>query len=197
MESLLPLAAFAFVTSVTPGPNNLMLAASGIGFGLRRTVPHLLGVGAGFALLLLVCASGIGAVITALPGATELLKIAGSAYLIYLAWQLRHSGLSRTDGPGAARPMSFMAAVLFQFVNPKAWVMALTCASVFLPELGTGMRAILLLTLVAAAVNLPCVGTWAVLGASLRRLLHQPVWAPGFSTLVVGLQLYAALAIWI
>jgi threonine/homoserine/homoserine lactone efflux protein len=196
MEPLVGLITFAFVMSVTPGPNNLMLAASGIGFGLRRTVPPMLGVSAGFALLLLVCASGVGVLVTAAPGVEPALRLAGSAYLGYLAWTLRHLGV---DAPDAVdrRPMSFAAATLFQFVNPKAWMMALTAASVFLPQLGTGGEAILLLTAVAVAVNLPCVGTWAVLGAALRAFLGDPRRRKYFSALVVGLTLYAAAALWI
>jgi threonine/homoserine/homoserine lactone efflux protein len=196
MEQLLPLASFAFVSSITPGPNNLMLAASGIGFGMKRSIPHLLGVSAGFAALLVVCGIGVGAVLMELPSAAVVLKMAGTGYLGYLAWTLRSNGVAGTTEAGA-RPWSFAAAAAFQFANPKAWIMALTCVSVFLPALGTGWTALGVLCLVACAINLPCVTTWALAGSAIRTVLHDARWQRGFSTLVVALTLYAAVALWI
>ena len=196
MESLLPLASFAFVASITPGPNNVMLAASGIGFGMRRTLPHMLGVSVGFALLLAVCGLGVGALVMEVPAATLSLKIAGSAYLVYLAWTLR-GNLGVGADAARSRPMSFAAAAAFQFANPKAWVMAVTCASVFLPDLGSGWQALALLCLVATLVNLPCITTWALIGSGIRNVLGDPLWRRRFSALIVVLTLYAALAIWL
>lgn len=196
MEPLLPLAGFAFVTSITPGPNNLMLAASGVEHGLRRTIPHLLGVCVGFGALLLLCGLGVGAVILQLPAAGLVLKIAGSGYLLYLAWALRTPGGPGTDRKGA-RPLSFRAAATFQLANPKVWVMCVTCASVFLPTIGSGWAALGVLCLVTCSVNLPCVTTWALLGSTIRSRLHDPRWQRRFSTVVVALTLYAAVAIWL
>jgi threonine/homoserine/homoserine lactone efflux protein len=196
MEQLLPLASFAFVSSITPGPNNLMLAASGLGFGLKRSIPHLLGVSVGFAALLLFCGLGVGAVLMELPSAALALKVAGTGYLAYLAWTMRGNTVS-TGTRAGARPWSFAAAAAFQFANPKAWIMALTCASVFLPGLGTGWMALALLCLVACAINLPCVATWALLGSSIRDTLNDARWQRRFNAIIVGLTLYAATAIWI
>ncbi|MEZ5559476.1 MAG: LysE family translocator [Pseudomonadales bacterium] len=199
MDALLAVGSFAFVTSITPGPNNLMLAASGIGFGMRRTLPHLFGVSAGFLLLLLACSAGIGALVTELPGVATVLKATGSAYLLYLAWRLRTIG---TGGYGsgsgsAARPMSFTGAALFQFANPKAWVMGLTAAALFLPDLGSDWRAVALLCLVMSAVNLPCVSSWALLGAAIRNRLANPRWQRTFSTGIVALTVYTAVSLWL
>jgi len=199
MESLLALVSFTFVASITPGPNNLMLAASGIGFGLKRTVPHMLGVWAGFALLILTCGLGIGALLMQTPAAATALKVAGSGYLVFLAWKLRGNLLAAgAAGAGArARPMSFTAAAAFQFANPKAWLMGVTAASVFLPGLGSDWQALLLLCLVVSGVNFPCITSWAVLGSTIRARLADPVWQRRFSGVMVLLTLYAAVSIWL
>ena len=205
METLLALASFIFVASITPGPNNLMLAASGVGFGLRRTVPHMLGVCAGFAVLVLTCGLGVGALIMQSPTAATALKVAGSGYLVFLAWTLRGNavgaGSADADAGRAAgrpaRPMSFAAAAAFQFANPKAWLMGVTAASAFLPALGGAWRALALLCLVATLVNAPCITSWALLGSTIRARLGNPAWQRRFSGVMVILTLYAALSIWL
>ncbi len=202
MDALLPLTTFLFVASITPGPNNLMLAASGAGFGFRRTVPHMLGVSAGFALLLLACGLGIGALLTRNAAAATAIKLAGTAYLLYLAWMLRGrrplgGGGPSEGGDAHARPMSFLGALAFQFANPKAWLMGVTGASMFLPDLGGGLAALGLLCLVGCAVNLPCITTWAMLGSAIRGMLRDNRWQRRVSGTMVALTLYAATAIWI
>lgn len=198
IEALLPLASFAFVSSITPGPNNIMLTSSGIWFGFRRSLPHMLGITFGFGVLLAVCAVGIGELVVAVPSLVTLLKMLGCGYLLYLAWQLRRMGVSG-DSERAARPMGFWAAAMFQFANPKAWVMAITGASAFLPALHQQVAglAILLYCLVFCIINLPCVSVWAVAGAMLRRYLEQPLWRLAFAAVMVVLTLYSALAIWL
>ena len=198
IEALLPLMSFAFVSSITPGPNNIMLTSSGIWFGFRRSVPHMLGITFGFGVLLAVCAFGIGELVVALPQVVLLLKAAGCAYLLYLAWQLRRMGVAGT-GERALQPMSFGAAAMFQFANPKAWVMAITGASAFMPLLHKqpAWLAILIYCLVFCAINLPCVSVWAGAGAVLRRYLERPLWRIGFAATMVVLTLYSALAIWL
>jgi threonine/homoserine/homoserine lactone efflux protein len=196
VETVLALASFTFVASITPGPNNLMLAASGIGFGLKRTIPHMLGVCIGFLVLVLVCGLGIGALLMQSPTAATGLKVAGSAYLVYLAWRLRGNAIA-SGGTARARPLSFAAAAAFQFANPKAWLMGITAASAFLPGLGDDARALALLCLVVSLVNFPCVTSWALLGATIRARLEDPVWRSRFSALMVVMTLYAAAAIWL
>ncbi|KAF1042487.1 MAG: Cysteine/O-acetylserine efflux protein [Herbaspirillum frisingense] len=197
MEAFLPLISFAFVSSITPGPNNIMLTSSGIWFGFQRSVPHMLGITFGFGVLLALCAFGIGGLVIAVPELVLLLKALGSAYMLYLAWQLR--GMRVAGGAGAAiRPMSFWAAAMFQFANPKAWMMAVTGASAFMPMLHNHpvWLAILLYCLIFCAVNLPCVSVWAWAGALLRRYLERPLWRIAFVVVMVLLTLYSALAIW-
>jgi len=194
MESFIPLAVYAFVSSITPGPNNIMLTSSGIRFGFVRSIPHMLGITCGFGLLLALCATGIGSLILAVPSIHLLLKLLGSGYLLYLAWQMR-SMVFREDN-GRAQPMSFYGAALFQFANPKAWVMAITGASAFLPLIEPVWLAIALFSLLFCAVNLPCITVWAGTGAILRRYLAQPRWQRLFCVVMVTLTVYSAMAIW-
>lgn len=197
MELLfVPIATFAFVTSITPGPNNIMLASSGVNFGFARTVPHILGVAVGFGALAMLCALGIGAFILALPAAYLALKIIGSAYLLFFAWQLRAISLDANAATTAA-PMSFGAASLFQFANPKAWVMAVTGAVAFMPTAPPLVPAALLLSGIFVGVNLPCIATWAALGAWLRRFLTDPRRRQLLSAVLVLLTIYSAVAIWL
>jgi threonine/homoserine/homoserine lactone efflux protein len=196
MELLLPLASFAFVSSITPGPNNLMLSASGIAFGLRRTLPHMCGVWVGFPLLLVLCGSGVGAVLVRYPALGVALKTIGTAYLVYLAWTMRNALEPRTVG-ASARPLKFVEAVAFQFVNPNGWVMAVTAVSVFVPDVEPRWRAVAFMCAVFTLINLPCVGSWAVLGATLKGWLANPRRRKFCSAGIVVLTLYAVVAMWV
>jgi threonine/homoserine/homoserine lactone efflux protein len=168
----LPLATYSFVMSITPGPNNVMLTASGANFGFRRTLPHLFGVTSGFAIQVGSVCVGLGALFQRWPGLQTVLQWAGAAYLVYMGWRLL--GASMANANASARPIRFLEAAAFQFVNPKAWVMALTASALFLPaELSLAAGAAYMAGL-AAAVNLPCVMVWALFGSSMRRFLMQP-----------------------
>ena len=194
MEIWLPLMSFAFVASITPGPNNLMLSASGVAFGLKRTIPHIAGTLMGFLLLLVLCGSGVGALVVEYPGAALALKLVGSGYLLYLAWVLR--GAFAIEAVHAeARPLSFVQAFLFQFVNPKGWIMALTAASVFMPSLGPG--ALALFCLIFAAISLPCVLLWTGLGVTLRHVLAAPRERGIAAFVLAGLMLATVVMIWL
>ncbi|MCJ7993287.1 LysE family translocator [Rhizobium cremeum] len=171
--TLSALVGFAFATSITPGPNNMMLFASGVNFGFRRTIPHMLGIGVGFLSLLIGVGLGLGALLATIPLLYTGLKIAGGLYLIYIAWKI---GTSRTlsDGETAARPMTFLGAAAFQWVNPKAWVMAVTAMSVYI-DAENYFWSVMIVGLVFAAVNVPSVSTWAGFGSVLREWLSVPV----------------------
>jgi threonine/homoserine/homoserine lactone efflux protein len=196
LETLLPLAVFAFVSSITPGPNNIMLTSSGIMFGFNRTVPHMLGVTFGFGVMLVLCAAGIGGLVLALPSIHVILKTLGSAYLLYLAWKLRHMSFKSEVGNNH-RPMTFFGAAVFQAANPKAWIMAITSASAFLPPLQPIWLSIAVYCLVYCIINLPCVSVWAGAGSVLRRYLAQPLWQRVFCTVMVLLTIYSAVSIWL
>lgn len=143
-------------------------------FGLKKTVPHLAGVNLGFGSLILVTNLGLGAVFLRFPAINTGLKVVGSAYLLYLAYKVATAGNS-TSGALAdkdqANPMTFMQAAMFQYVNPKAWVMAATAASTFLPEDRSIFVGAALLSMIFVAVNLPCITTWAAVGTGIGRLL--------------------------
>jgi len=167
--TLLALAGFAFVTSITPGPNNLMLLASGTNFGWRRSLPHLLGISFGFGVMLALVGLGLGEAFVRYPGLHGGLKWASLAYLLWLAWKVATAAPpSSASDAHASRPMGFGAAALFQFVNPKAWAMALTAVTAY------GTLGVAAITVVFVLVNLPCCGSWALLGEQMRRWLHRP-----------------------
>ncbi|MEM7222314.1 MAG: LysE family translocator [Pseudomonadota bacterium] len=188
-ELLTALAAFAFVTSITPGPNNLMLMASGANFGFRRTIPHMLGVGVGFVLMVILVGAGLVQIFERYPASYTALKLFSVVYLLYLAWKIaRAAPPSAQERSGT--PITFLQAALFQWVNPKAWAMALTAVSVYAPTQSLG--AILLVAVVFGAINLPSVGSWTVLGQQMRRLLTKPAHLRAFNV-VMALLLVASL----
>jgi threonine/homoserine/homoserine lactone efflux protein len=172
MVDPLPFATYSFVMSITPGPNNVMLTASGATFGFRRTVPHMIGISVGFSVQLLVVCAGLGAIFTRWPDLQTMLRWAGAAYLIYLGGRLLRAGEARASG--APKPVTFLEAAIFQFLNPKAWVMTLTAATLFLPRQLGLLMACLYMVAIMALINLPCISVWALFGSSLRGLLAKP-----------------------
>lgn len=170
-DFILPLATFAFVTSITPGPNNLMLMASGANFGFSRTIPHMLGVALGFVFLASMVGLGLAGLLTRWPLLHDALVVMSVAYLIWLAWRIANAG-QPGEGRSGGRPMTFLEAAAFQWVNPKAWAMALTAVTVYAP--GTGWGAVLAVAAVFGAINLPTVSSWCLLGVRIRAFLNGP-----------------------
>ena len=180
MVDPLPFATYSFVMSITPGPNNVMLTAAGATFGFRRTVPHILGISTGCAVQLLAVCTGLGAMFARWPDLQSVLRWVGAAYLLYLGWQLLRAG--ETQATRAPKPVTFLQAAIFQFLNPKAWVMTLTAATLFLPhELGL-FAGCLYVVGIMVLVNLPCIAVWAGFGSSLRGLLARPFGRVTFNT---------------
>lgn len=171
MPDLLPLAAYTAVMSITPGPNNVMLTASGVNFGFRRTLPHMLGIGLGVGVQLYLICLGLGSLFNQLPWLQELLKWGGAAYLCYLAWRIAQAGeVGKAD---SAKPITLVQGMSFQFINPKAWVMSITAAGLFLPPGEAVWLAGLIIVVIFVLVNIPCVGVWALFGMVLARLLNN------------------------
>lgn len=193
IEQIAALAAFAFVSSVTPGPNNLMLMASGANYGLARTVPHMLGVSIGFTAMIVLIGLGLAGVFAAFPAAYTVLKVLSCAYLLYLAWMLATAApkLAGAPGVGPGKPFTFIQAALFQWVNPKAWTMALTAITVYAPA-DDRVVGLMVTAVVFGLINLPTVGSWALLGTQLRRLLAAPGRLRAFN-IVAALTLVATL----
>ncbi|TDR31993.1 LysE family translocator [Hydromonas duriensis] len=204
IASLSALMMFAFVSSITPGPNNLMLLYSGARFGFRHSLPHLLGVSLGFGLMLLLCCLGVAGLFWKIPHAQDALKIAGCAYMLWLAYKLWLNGALPRDGDlptaqnkGSARPMTFVQASLFQYVNPKAWVMGLTVPAAFLPNDGHLLISTLVATIIFVCINLLCCGSWVQGGALLQKLMHKPTLARLINGVIVVMTVYCAVAVWL
>jgi len=191
LQTVLAVCVFAAVSSITPGPNNLMLLASGVRHGFRATVPHLLGITCGFMVLMMAAGLGLGALFERWPALHVLLRWVGIAYLLLLAWRLWRAGAPGTHAAQeqpqtAGRPLGFVGAALFQWVNPKAWVMALGAIAGFMGA-GSGPAAALLMAGVCGAVNLPCITVWAYGGARLSRWLSRPAARQGFNSSMAAL----------
>ena len=164
-------AMFGFVSSITPGPNNMMLLASGANFGFARTFPHMLGVTLGFGLMVLAIGFGVGGVFVAYPALYTVLRIAGTLYLLWLAWRIATAeGLG--ERKASARPMTFLEAAAFQWLNPKAWAMALGGITAFVAQ-NNFTAGVLSVAAVLMAINLPCIALWTGFGSFMQRLLTK------------------------
>jgi threonine/homoserine/homoserine lactone efflux protein len=178
-EVLIAASLFSFVSSITPGPNNMMMLASGVNFGFRRSVPHWLGICGGFTFMLCAVGLGLHTLLSDHPALYDLLRYTGSAYLTWMAWRLATAtsapAVQDGDAPESeARPLGVLGAAAFQWVNPKAWVMAVTAMSTYLPARAQPTD-VLALALLFGVINLPCVACWAGGGAALRRFLQDPL----------------------
>lgn len=183
-DILLALAVFAFVSSITPGPNNLMLMASGANFGFRRSIPHMLGIGVGFVVMLLLVGAGLIQVFDAYPITHTILKTFSVIYLMYLAWKIANAAPVDADAD-KGNPMTFLQAAAFQWVNPKGWTMALTAITAYTPD--RSFEAIVIVGLVFGLINLPAVSSWTVLGQQMARVLQSPARLRAFNWLMAGL----------
>ncbi len=197
MLELIPYFTYCFVMSVTPGPNNVMLTASGATFGFRRTMPQMLGIGLGCGIQIMLVSLGMGAVFEWLPQIQEVLRWVGAAYLVYLAWRLMQAGLVVGEAQARARPLSFIESAAFQFLNPKAWMIAVTTATVFLPKTLSPFLGALYLSGVLVLANIPACTIWVLFGASMRRLLTSDRLRQIFAgILAMTLVLTAAAMLW-
>ncbi|MBB5458414.1 LysE family translocator [Paraburkholderia sp. Cpub6] len=163
---------FALVTSITPGPNNTMLLASGVNFGFRRTLPHLSGISVGVVLLMLSVGIGLGEAFVHFPVLYTVLEVVSVAYLLYLAWKIGTSGELKLRN-GERRPMRFHEAIAFQWVNPKAWMMVLTAATTIHLSNSFGMNAVAMAA-VFYVIGFPCICAWAGFGTAMREVLSNP-----------------------
>ena len=171
IELFTALASFCLVSSITPGPNNLMLMASGANFGFFRTMPHMFGVGIGFMLMVFLVGIGLAQLFHTYPIAHTILKAVSVGYLLYLAWKIANAApINAADSHGT--PMTFLQAAAFQWVNPKAWTMAVTAVTVY--ALDTNLASILIVSAMFGLVNLPSISLWVVLGQQMARILTNP-----------------------
>ncbi|OHX14666.1 LysE family translocator [Chromobacterium sphagni] len=188
------LLSYVALMSITPGPNNLMLASSGVNFGFRRTLPHMLGISLGCGLQVFIVAMLLAQMLGWLQSWRLPLAVAGCVYLLWLSWKIAGSG--QPEARQQARPLGFLGAALFQWLNPKAWVMVLNASILFMPAGHAGKAAAaLLLALAFAVVNLPCISVWAYGGERLRHWLAAPRALLLYNLLMGGLM--AATALWL
>ena len=173
LHDLLALALFAFVTSITPGPNNLMLLSSGATFGIRRSLPHMLGVALGFGAMIFALGAGLAELYRAVPWLNTALKLLGTVYLLWLAWKIARAQPAGTTAERRGRPFRFIEAAGFQWVNPKAWTMALSALALYASD--GGFVAVAIVAALFTAVNLPSIAVWTLLGTAIARLLQDPV----------------------
>ncbi len=172
MNELVGLIGFSFVGAVTPGPNNVLLWASGVEFGFRRTLRHVIGSALGIGAMALATAGGMGALVTAVPEVGLAMRVGGSVYLLYLAYQVAGAGaLERGE---AARPLGLVQAAAFQLINPKAWVVVLGAITTFRPAELPVVAGSLLTAVTMTVVVVPAFVVWAAGGDVLGRLISQP-----------------------
>ena len=183
---------FAFVASVTPGPNNLMLLSSGVNFGFRRTIPHMFGIGIGFTVMVALVGFGLGEILTRSPAIYTALKFGGGAYMLWLAVNLALSGPLGPRGAEVGAPLTFLQAAAFQWVNPKGWTMAVTAAAAYtVPQNYT--LSVLIVALGFGAVGMPCIASWALFGSAMSDVLRDARRARIFNG-VMAVLLVASLA---
>ena len=183
-ELFIALATFCFVSSITPGPNNLMLLSSGLNFGFTRSLGHIFGIALGFAFMVLLVGIGLGQVFKLYPFATTILKWLSISYLAYLAYQIANTQ-SFENVDNQSKPLNFMQAALFQWVNPKAWTMALSVNTVYAAE--QTISSVLLVSSVFLAINLPAICCWLLLGKGIKRLITSPMKIKFFNWLMAAL----------
>ena len=190
-DSFIGLIVFAFVTSVTPGPNNMMLFASGVNFGFRRSVPHMLGISSGFFTLLIGVGLGIGALLKSMPILDLALKVASGGYMLWIAWKIG-STHTLADVKARARPMTFLEAAAFQWINPKAWAMAIPAMAAYADQTAV-VSSVFFISAVFAIINLPSTSCWAAFGSSLREWLSVP---PRLKYFNITMAILLVLSLW-
>ncbi len=188
VEQIWPLMAFIIVMTGTPGPNNFMLMTSGANFGFRRSVPHILGITVGCQVLLVAMALGLGSLFVLWPPAEIVLRILCVVILVYLAWLLVRPGGGNSSARKRARPLKFIEAALFQWVNPKAWMMTIAAVATY-TQPGNMVTGVAIIALLFALLGIPLIATWNLFGVSLQRWLDNPVRARNFNWLMAILLL--------
>ncbi|MEM7776005.1 MAG: LysE family translocator [Pseudomonadota bacterium] len=172
LEWFVAVATFAVVTCFTPGPNNTMLMASGLNFGFQRTLPHMLGVSIGFSVMVLAVAFGISGVFLAFPQLYDILKVISVLYLLWLAWRIASANPKAAADDAGSRPFTFLEAAAFQWVNPKAWIMALGASTTYVLA-GYGVISVVAMAVIFLAAGLGSSTTWAVGGSALRQVISN------------------------
>jgi threonine/homoserine/homoserine lactone efflux protein len=172
-ETLIPYIIYCFAMSGTPGPNNLMVLASGVNYGYRRSQPHIWGINIGFSLMMFILALGVGAVFLAEPRLQFVMKVIGVTYMLWLAWKIAtQQGIG--EGKSSSQPLTFFQAAAFQWVNIKAWMMVLGAISVYAPAGFSPWQKALYLSGVMLIAGAAPTHIWTLFGVGIRRYLENP-----------------------
>ena len=172
MELVFVIALFAFSAGITPGPNNIMLMTSGVNFGIKRSIPHLMGISLGFPTMILAVGLGLSAIFQAYPFIHIVIKVIGISYLLYLSWLIANSS-SKMEGKQVSKPFSFLQAAAFQWVNPKGWIMAVGAIATFTSVQQELNSQVITIASVFLCVAFPCAIVWLGFGVALKRLLKN------------------------
>ncbi|WP_299492803.1 LysE family translocator [uncultured Shewanella sp.] len=186
MTLLTSIAVFAFFYAITPGPSNITLMASGVNFGFRRSCPQLLGIGVGFPSLVLVTGFGLSGFFHDYPVVQMAIKYVGIAYLLYLAWCIANSR-TKVDPDKKVKPFSFIQSASLQWINPKAWVAALTAIATFTSSTQAIDKQVIMISVVFLLVTLPCALLWLYSGKVLQPLLSNQAYQNKFNYIMAGL----------
>tara|TARA_B110000196_G_C21076504_1_gene630187 strand:- start:4 stop:555 length:552 start_codon:yes stop_codon:yes gene_type:complete len=181
---------------VTPGPNNSILTASGINFGFRKTIPNILGIPTGHGLQLIIVCLGLGSILVRFPSILFYMKFIGSIYLLYLGYRMLGS-LNVTAQQKNNKPLNFFEAVMFQFINPKAWVICITAASLFFPEKENIIKSIFFMVGMSTIINIPSISVWAYAGSIIRKYLNNNNFKKIVEWLLAAMLLLTAISIFI
>ena len=192
MELITPVLSFAVSTSITPGPNNVMVTASGANFGYRRTLRHILGISLGFPVMVVAVGLGLGGLFRAFPEIHIILKSLGCAYILWMAWKIATAGGMGGAGAKPGKPFTFLQAAGFQWVNPKAWMMAVGAAAAYTSAGGSDYLEIALIALIFLVVCIPSISIWTLFGVAIGKMLTASKWLRIFNA-VMALLLAAPL----
>ena len=193
-ELILGISAYNFVMYVTPGPNNSILTTSGIKFGFFRSIPNIFGIPTGHGIQLALVCLGLGSLFTQFPFLLDILRYVGAAYILYLAWTMLGSlNISSTDEK--SRPLKYYEAILFQFVNPKAWVICITAVSLFYPENENLLVGTMFMVIMSTIINIPSISIWAFGGSVIRHYLNNTGLKKAIEWLLAALLIFTAISI--
>ena len=191
---ILALILFVLSTSGTPGPNNIMLLSSGLNFGIKKTVPHMLGINLGFPLMIVGVGIGLLSLFQAVPSLFMAMKLLGASYLVYLAYKIATTPVTteakleaQSQGHLQAKPLSFLQAAAFQWVNPKAWIMAVSAIVTFSSVESSTIDNLTVIALIYCLFGLPCSFTWMAAGAGLKNVLQKPMFVAWFNRVMASL----------
>ncbi len=196
MELYIAILVFAVSTTVTPGPNNIMILSSGVTYGVKRSLPHLMGICIGFPLMIVAVGLGFYSVFESFPIFHELIKIIGLSYLLYLAWKVATASNNSLETKGkSSNPMTFIQAVLFQWINPKAWIIATGAVAAYTSQGSSILLQVILIATVFFVAAFPCVGIWLFSGSIIQKFMKDVVFQRAFNVIMAALLVISALPV--